>query len=149
MKEVKILLDKYNKKLIDAKKKVNLILYFFPYSDRSILSMELPILESLIEYNTEILFVMNFVTESIEKKHYARIRGICEDSLKKLLPEKFPIRIYPINIYSRVDEEEDDDNEDAPHKIKIIKAFGLDVLFRAIFSLFKSNIIDLNDIKNI
>ena len=149
VKEVKILLDKYNKKLIDAKKKVNLILYFFPYSDRSILSMELPILESLIEYKTEILFVMNFVTESIEKKHYTRIRGICEDSLKKLLPEKFPIRIYPINIYSRVDEEEDDDNEDAPHKIKIIKAFGLDVLFRAIFSLFKSNIIDLNDIKNI
>ena len=149
VKEVKILLDKYNKKLIDAKKKVNLILYFFPYSDRSILSMELPILESLIEYKTEILFVMNFVTESIEKKHYTRIRGICEDSLKKLLPEKFPIRIYPINIYSRVDEEEDDDNEDAPHKIKIIKAFGLDVLFRAIFSLFKSNIIDLNNIKNI
>ena len=68
VKEVKILLDEYNKKLIDAKKKVNLILYFFPYSERSILSMELPILESLIEYKTEILFVMNFVTESIEKK---------------------------------------------------------------------------------
>ena len=149
VKEVKILLDKYNKKLIDAKKKVNLILYFFPYSDRSILSMELPILESLIEYNTEILFVMNFVTESIEKKHYARIRGICEDSLKKLLPEKFPIRIYPINIYSRVDEEEDDDNEDAPHKIKIIKAFGIDILFKGIFSLFKKNIIDIKEIKNI
>ena len=149
VKEVKILLDKYNKKLIDARKKVNLILYFFPYSERSILNMELPILESLIEYKTEILFVMNFVTEPIEKKHYIRIKEICEESLKKLLPEKFPIRIYPINIYSRVDEEEDEENEDAPHKLKIIKAFGIDVLFKAIFSLFKSNIIDINDIKKI
>ena len=149
VKEVKILLDKYNKKLIDARKKVNLILYFFPYSERSILNMELPILESLIEYKTEILFVMNFVTEPIEKKHYIRIKEICEESLKKLLPEKFPIRIYPINIYSRVDEEEDEENEDAPHKLKIIKAFGIDVLFKAIFSLFKSNIIDIKDIKKI
>ena len=149
VKEVKILLDKYNKKLIDARKKVNLILYFFPYSERSILNMELPILESLIEYKTEILFVMNFVTEPIEKKHYIRIKEICEESLKKLLPEKFPIRIYPINIYSRVDEEEDEENEDAPHKLKIIKAFGIDVLFKAIFSLFKSNIIDIKVIKNI
>jgi len=149
VKEVKILLDKYNKKLIDARKKVNLILYFFPYSERSILNMELPILESLIEYKTEILFVMNFVTEPIEKKHYIRIKEICEESLKKLLPEKFPIRIYPINIYSKVDEEEDEENEDAPHKLKIIKAFGIDVLFKAIFSLFKSNIIDINDIKKI
>lgn len=149
VKEVKILLDKYNKKLIDARKKVNLILYFFPYSERSILNMELPILESLIEYKTEILFVMNFVTEPIEKKHYIRIKEICEESLKKLLPEKFPIRIYPINIYSRVDEEEDEENEDAPHKLKIIKAFGIDVLFKAIFSLFKSNIIDIKEIKNI
>jgi GTP-binding protein EngB required for normal cell division len=149
VKEVKILLDKYNKKLIDARKKVNLILYFFPYSERSILNMELPILESLIEYKTEILFVMNFVTEPIEKKHFIRIKEICEESLKKLLPEKFPIRIYPINIYSKVDEEEDEENEDAPHKLKIIKAFGIDVLFKAIFSLFKSNIIDINDIKKI
>ena len=149
VKEVKILLDKYNKKLIDARKKVNLILYFFPYSERSILNMELPILESLIEYKTEILFVMNFVTEPIEKKHYIRIKEICEESLKKLLPEKFPIRIYPINIYSRVDEEEDEENEDAPHKLKIIKAFGIDILFKAIFSLFKSNIIDINDIRKI
>ena len=149
VKEVKILLDKYNKKLIDARKKVNLILYFCPYSERSILNMEVPILESLIEYKTEILFVMNFVTEPIEKKHYIRIREICEDSLKKLLPEKFPIRIYPINIYSRVDEEEDEENEDASHKLKIIKAFGIDVLFKAIFSLFKSNIIDIKDIKGI
>ena len=149
VKEVKILLDKYNKNLIDAKKKVNLILYFFPYSERSILNMELPILESLIEYKTEILFVMNFVTEPIEKKHYIRIKEICEESLKKLLPEKFPIRIYPINIYSRVDEEEDEENENSPHKLKIIKAFGIDVLFKAIFSLFKSNIIDIKDIKKI
>lgn len=150
VEEVKILLTKYNKKLIDAKKKINLILYFLPYSERSILGMEVKILESLMEYQTEIIFVMNFVTESIEKNHYKRIRQICEDSLKKILPEKFPIRIYPINLYSQIYEEEnEEDDDDSSHKLKIIKKFGLDNLFKGIYSLFKTNLANMEDIKRI
>ena len=42
VQEVKELLDKYNKKSIDARKKINLIIYLFPYSDKSVLSMEVP-----------------------------------------------------------------------------------------------------------
>ena len=149
VKNVKILLDKYNKKLIDARKKINLILYFIPYDERSILSMEIPVLECLMEYKTEIIFVMNFVTESIEKKHYKRIKGIFEQSLKKITPPNFPITIYPINLKTQIDDEEDEDEEEENHKIKIIKSFGLDTLFQGIFNIFKSNIIEINDIKKI
>ena len=92
---------------------------------------------------------MNFVTESIEKKHYKRIRGIFEQSLKKITPPNFPITIYPINLKTQIDDEEDEDEEGENHKIKIIKSFGLDTLFQGIFNIFKSNIIEINDIKKI
>lgn len=149
VKEVKILLDKYNKKLLDARKKINLILYFIPYNERSVLAMELPILQSLIEYKTEIIFVMNFVTESIDKNHYKRMRDISLESLKKILPENFPITIYPINLKTEIDDEEDENDDDEDQKIKIIKAFGLDTLFSGIFSLFKNSIVDTNEIKKL
>lgn len=149
VEEVKKLLDKYNKNLIDARKKMNLILYFFPYNERSVLNMELPVLESLIEYKTEIIFVMNFVTDSIEKNHYKRIKSICESSLKKILPENFPIRIFPINLITQIDDEEEDEENEDNHRIKIIKEFGLDNLFGGIFNIFKSSITNIKDIKKI
>lgn len=139
---VKNLLERYNKKLLDGRKKINLIIYLFPYGERSVLSMELPLLESLLRYNTEIIFVINFVTESIEKSHYKRIKQICEDSLRKIFPEDFNIRIYPINLYSQID---DDDSDN----IKVIKAFGMDKLFKDIYSIFKSDITSIKEIMKI
>ena len=142
LSNVKKLLESYNKRLLDARKKINLIIYLFPYSERSILSLELPLLEKLMEYNTEIIFVMNFVTESPQKKHYERIFQISIDSLRKVLPKEFDIRLYPINLYSQID-------DDDPENIKVIKSFGLDNLFNQIFSIFKSSITDLEQIKKI
>ena len=46
-------------------KKINLIIYMLPYSVRGILSMKIPFVKHLIGYKAEILFVINFVTESI------------------------------------------------------------------------------------
>lgn len=141
VKEVKELLDKYNKKLIDARKKINLIIYLFPYSDRSVLSMKVPLLKRLIEYKTKIIFVINFVTESIEKKHYKRIYQIYKDSLEKIFPKDFEIKIFPINLYQMIDDDTDE--------IIIRKAFGMDILFKEIYKIFMPMKTDIKQIKNI
>ena len=142
VKNVIKLLDDYNQKLIDARKKINLIIYFFPYSDRSVLNLEYELLQKLVEYNSEIIFVINFVKDPIDKRHYKRIHQIYYDSLQKLFPKDFDIKIFPINLYSQID---DDDSDD----IKIIKEFGLDTLFENIYLIFEKYIIDLEDIKKI
>ena len=142
VQKVKMLLNKYNEKLLNAKKKINLIIYMVPYAERSILSLEVPLLESLLKYNTEILFVINFVKDPINKKHYKRIESIFRDSLEKLLPEDFKIKIYPINLYNQT-------NDDDENNIKVIKPFGLDILFKDIYHLYEGNIIDLKVIRNI
>ena len=58
-------LDNYNKILLDARKKIHLIIYIFQYSERSIYDFEIPLLKRLSQYKAEIIFVINFVTDSI------------------------------------------------------------------------------------
>ena len=140
LQKVKSLLDLYNKKLIDGRKKINLILYLFPYSERSVLSLEIPLLENLIGYNTEIIFVMNYVTESIQKTHYKRIHQISIDSLRKIFPADFEIKLTPINLISQID-------DDDPDNIKIIKSFGLDTLFKEIYMNFEKCTTNIEKIK--
>ena len=140
LQKVKSLLDLYNKKLIDGRKKINLILYLFPYTERSVLSLEIPLLENLIGYNTEIIFVMNYVTESIQKTHYKRIHQISIDSLRKIFPADFEIKLTPINLISQID-------DDDPENIKIIKSFGLDALFKEIYMNFEKCITNIERIK--
>lgn len=142
VKDVIRLLDDYNKRLIDARKKINLIIYFFPYSDRSVLNIEYKLLQKLNEYNSEIIFIINFVKDPIEKRHYKRIHQIYYDSLEKLFSNDFKIKIYPINLYSQID----DDDSDG---IKIIKEFGLDELYKGIYNNFSKNIIEIDEIKKI
>jgi GTP-binding protein EngB required for normal cell division len=142
VKNVIKLLDDYNTKLIDARKKINLIIYFFPYSDRSVLNIEYELLQKLNKYNSEIIFVINFVKDPIEKRHYKRIYQIYYDSLEKLFPKDFKIKIYPINLYSQID---DDDSDE----VKIIKEIGLDELYKGIYEDFSKSIIELEDIKKI
>lgn len=142
LKKVKSLLDLYNKKLIDGRKKINLIIYLFPYSERSVLGLELELLENLMGYNTEIIFVMNHVTESIKKSHYKRMYNICMDSLKKIFPKNFNIKLYPINLISQI-------NDDNPDNLKLIKSFGLDNLFKEIYNIFESSITNIEQIKKI
>ena len=142
VKNVIKLLDDYNTKLIDARKKINLIIYFFPYSDRSVLHIEYELLQKLNKYNSEIIFVINFVKDPIKKRHYKRIHQIYYDSLQKLFPKDFKIKIYPINLYSQID---DDDSDE----VKIIKELGLDELYSGIYDDFSKSIIELKDIKEI
>ena len=47
--------------------------------------------------------------------------------------------LFPINLFSQID----DDNSD---KIKIIKEFGLDNLFKGIYNIFKDNIINIKEL---
>ena len=140
LKKVKSLLDLYNKKLIDGRKKINLILYLFPYTERSLFNLEIPLLEKLMGYNTEIIFVMNRVNESIQKSHYKRIYQISMNSLRKIFPEDFEIKLYPINLISQID-------DDDPENIKIIKSFGLDNLFKEIYKNFENCITNIERIK--
>ena len=142
LEKVKKLLFLYNKQLINAKKKINLIIYLFPYSERSVLSLELPLLENLKNYNTDIIFVMNHVNESINKNHYKRIRDIFIDSLNKIFNNEIDIQLYPINLISQIDGDEDE-----PENIKVIKAFGLDTLFEQIYLHFNIYLKDLDKIK--
>ena len=140
LEKVKKLLNLYNKQLIDAKKKINLIIYLFPYSERSILSLELPLLENLKNYNTDIIFVMNHVNESINKNHYKRIQNIFINSLNKIFNDGKDIKLYPINLIGQIDDDE-------PENIKVIKAFGLDNLFEQIYLHFNTYLTDLDKIK--
>ena len=135
------LLENLNKELIDARKKINLILYFFQYSERSVFNFEIPLISMLSEYKTKIIFVINFVTESIEKSHYKRIHSIFVDSLEKILPKNSEILIKPINLYQQID----DENETPIIK----KEFGLDVLFNTIYEIYKPMKIDTETLKDI
>ena len=137
VEEVRKLLEKHNKILNDARKKINLILYFSYYSDRAFYNFELPILKDLVKYDSEIIFVLNFVTDPIDKSHYKRIYNIYEDALKIIYKDviNFKIIINPINIYPQLD--------DQSEEIKIKRLpFGMDVLFETIYNIFKPMIID-------
>ena len=136
-------LDNYNKILIDARKKINLIIYIFQYSERSIYNFEIPLLKRLTEYNAEIIFVINFVTDSIEKKKYKKIQKIFQDDLLKILGPKFNIKLFPINLYKQVEEDEDSDKE------IVKKEFGMDVLLNEIYTIFEPMKIDINNINKI
>ena len=137
VEEVRKLLEKHNKILNDARKKINLILYFSYYSDRAFYNFELPILKDLVKYDSEIIFVLNFVTDPIDKSHYKRIYKIYEDALKNIYKDviNFKIIINPINIYPKLDDESEE------IKIKRLP-FGMDVLFETIYNIFKPMIID-------
>ena len=117
-------------------------MYFFPYSDRNVLNIEYELLQKLSEYNSEIIFVINFVKDPVAKRLYQRIYEIYYNSLEKIFPKDFKIKIYPINLYSRID---DDDSDDA----KIIKEIGLDKLYQGIYDSFSQYIIEIEDIKKI
>lgn len=137
VEEVRKLLEKHNKILNDARKKINLILYFSYYSDRAFYNFELPILKDLVKYDSEIIFVLNFVIDPIDKSHYKRIYNIYEDALKNIYKDviNFKIIINPLNIYPQLD--------DQSEEIKIKRLpFGMDVLFETIYNIFKPMIID-------
>lgn len=136
-------LDNYNKILIDARKKINLIIYIFEYSERSIYNFEIPLLKRLTQYNAEIIFVINFVTDSIEKKKYKKIQKIYQDDLLKILGPNFNIKLFPINLYKQVEEDEDSDKE------IVKKEFGMDVLLNGIYTIFEPMKIDTNSINKI
>jgi predicted GTPase len=141
VEDVISLLENLNKKLIDARKKINLILYFFPYSERSVLNIEVPLLSMLNKYNAKIIFVINFVTESIKSRHYKRIHDIFEESLQKIFPNNFEVLINPINLYQQIDDDYD--------KPIIKKKFGLDTLFKNIYDIYKPMKIEIELIKGI
>lgn len=136
-------LDNYNKILEDARKKIHLIVYVLQYSERSIYSFEIPLLKKLTQYNAEIIFVINFVTDSIEKKRYKKIHKIYQDDLLKILGPKFNIKLFPINLYKQVEEDDDSDKE------IVKKEFGMDVLFKEIYTIFEPMEIDVNNINKI
>ena len=140
VENVRKLLQEHNKFLNDARKKINLILYFFYYSERAVYSFEIPILKDLIKYDAEIIFVINFVTDSIEKSHYKRIYKIYQDALQNIYKDcnNFKIIINPINIYPTLDENSEE------FKIKRLP-FGMDILFETIYNVFKPMIIDIKE----
>jgi GTP-binding protein EngB required for normal cell division len=144
VENVRKLLNQYNKILYDARKKINLILYFFIYNERSVMSMEVPLLKELIKYDAEIIFVMNFVTDSIEKSNYKRIYDIYKNSLTNIYKDvkDFDIKIIPINIYPKLD-------DDAEEIIIKRPAFGIDVLFNTVYNIFKPLIVDIKELDKI
>lgn len=87
VENVRKLLQEHNKSLNDVRKKINLIIYFFSYSKRPVYSFEIPILKDLIKYDAEIIFVINFVTDSIEKYHHKRIYKIYQDALQNIFKD--------------------------------------------------------------
>lgn len=132
---VKNLLEKYNKILRDERKKINLILYFLPYTNRIVLDMEKVILDYLVTLDCEIIFVINKVIDDLDGENYLRYMEAFEDTIKiqySKYPE-FKFHVIPVNLYP------------AYNNGKVVKkAFGLDKLFLKMYDIFKDKIIDLD-----
>lgn len=129
-------LELYNIKLKEAKKKIHLIIWFLDYRSRVDIKNEKLILENLLKFNAEFLFVINYVNNSISSEEYSTKKEIIVESLEEIFEGKVPDlkdRIIPINLMNQTDE----------GKI-IIHEFGLDQLFYKIYSIFNSHIININ-----
>ena len=137
--KVKELLEKYNKILKDERKKINLVLYFLPYSDRIFLEMEKTILNYLVKLDCYIIFVINKVVDDLNGDDYLRYSETFEDEIKKSYAKyTHKFRVVPVNLYH------------AYKNGKLVKkAFGLDKLFFEMYTIFKSEKIDLENIDKI
>jgi GTP-binding protein EngB required for normal cell division len=138
--KVRNLLENYNKILLDERKKINLILYFLPYSNRTVYEMEKVILDYLVTLDCEIIFIINRVTDDLKSDNYLKYMESFEDFIK-LQYSKYPeFKFYmiPVNLYP------------AYNNGKIVsKAFGLDKLFSLIYEIFKDKVIEIKDIDKI
>lgn len=137
---VKELLEKYNKILKDERKKINLIIYFIPYSNRIILDMEKTILDYLVTLDCEIIFVINKVVDSLNGDNFLKYEEAFKDTIESEYSKypNFKYHVIPVNLYP------------AYKKNKIVgKAFGLDDLFNKIYEIYKDKKIDLKSIDEI
>lgn len=140
VENVKNLIIAYNKHLKDARKKINLILYFLPYSHRTLLEMEKPMIDYLTTFNTEIIFVVNHVTDNLSGDDFLNYKESLLDSLGNSITDNpnFSLRVVPVNLYQKID------------KGKVItKAFGLDNLFEEIYNIYKPFKVKKADIEQI
>ena len=137
--KVKKLLEEYNINLRDERKKINLVLYFLPYTDRLILEMEKTILDYLFKLDCEIIFVINKVVDDIKSDNYLRYEEEFKDEIEnnyskyRDLIHYVPINLYPSYKNGKV----------------VAKAFGLDDLFNKIYEIFQKYKIDIKTIEKI
>lgn len=132
-------LELYNIKLKEAKKKIHLIIWFIRYDNRVDIENEKLLLDNLLKFDAEFLFVINYVNNSIGSEEYNVKIEIILESLEEIFGDKIPDlkeRIIPINLLN-------DTNEG---KIRTPQ-FGLDCLFYKIHSIFKKYIENLVLIK--
>ena len=137
--KIRELLKNYNEVLRDERKKINLILYFLPYTDRLILDMEKTILEYLCGLDCEIIFVINKVGDDINGENFLRYKETFEDHIENNYSKyREMIHYVPINLYPS-------------YKNGILekKAFGSDDLFNKIYKIFSKYKIQMNMIENI
>jgi GTPase Era involved in 16S rRNA processing len=98
---VKELLEKYNKILKDERKKINLIIYFIPYSNRIILDMEKTILDYLVTLDCEIIFVINKVVDSLNRDNFLKYEEAFKDTIESEYSKypNFKYHVIPVNLY--------------------------------------------------
>ena len=137
--KVRELLKNYNEILRDERKKINLILYFLPYTDRLILDIEKPMLDYLFGLDCEIIFVINKVEDDINEENYLKYKENFESHIEENYSEfREMIHYVPINLYPKYNK-----------GILQNKAFGLDNLFEKIYKIFLKYKIDMKDVENI
>ena len=137
--KVRELLKNYNEILRDERKKINLILYFLPYTDRLILDIEKPMLDYLCGLDCEIIFVINKVDDDLNEDNYLKYKENFENHIEDNYSQyREMIHYVPINLYPKY------------NKGKLQnKAFGLDNLFEKIYKIFLKYKIDMKDVENI
>lgn len=125
-------LELYNIKLKEIKKKIHLIIWFLDYRNRVDIKNEKSLLENLLKFDAEFLFVINYVNNTIESEEYKTKIEIIVDSLEEIFEGKVPDlkdRIIPVNLLNYTNE-----------GIIITPRFGLDKLFNKIYSIFRNYI---------
>lgn len=137
--KVRELLKNYNEILRDERKKINLILYFLPYTERLILEMEKTILDYLFGLDCEIIFVINKVVDDRNGENYLRYEEAFKDEIENNYSKfRDMIHYVPINLYPAYKN----------GKLEA-KAFGLDDLFNKIYDIFNKYKIPIKNIEKI
>ena len=155
------LIEEFETKTKDPKKRIDLILYFNNLKERSLISMEIDLIKYLLEKNKKIIFVLcdhGLYTQ----KQIERLTDIFKVSLKTITEplsdnKKLDINeilqnIIPISLrqfINKVEIEDDDDyDEEVFENMKIKQCYGMDKLFKRIHEMFEKQKISISEINN-
>ena len=141
-------LKQFKKDINNSKNHIDLILYYTKLNERTFLKLEIELIETIINDNTKMLFVLNSHGKGKKASNTIRLVNTMKDSLAKIVncknSEKKAEILDNILLINQI-QSTDEDSDGNP----IIKqCYGMDELFQKIYDIFKDDKIVTNEIIN-